>query len=170
MGNHGGVRREGLTLEEVRDALQSFTSRHFEGVLSIEHEGANSSKGYGHVGLVIEGEENEDKRYILVWWDNSSHNPGFIGGNHPRIGAFGYWLLAQVELFVAAAVKGRPYDEGVGDLNHRESPSFPAWIDNSYYGVSSTARAFWKLTLRKSEREWLHESLWPWFDGDNTLE
>jgi len=167
MSNTGGIRKVGLTLKDVADGMTAFTTEHFPGVLYVEYEGVACRKGYGHVGLALAGlEEDDDEKYALVWWDQGEITDGFIGGNHPRMGLFGYWLLSRLQYFLAEKLDARPYDDGIGYFarDFGPPPTFAEHVEDHHLTV--TAKLAWKAFHHKYERRLVPKPLLPWFDGE----
>ena len=109
MSNIGGVRKKGLTLQSVEIAMREVLEDRFPGIFVV----AGPDSENPSIRLKLK-EQDDDHDYILAWWDEGEIYPGLIGGKHPRLGDFGYWLLSVIEYGIAAKLKTRIYDEGVG--------------------------------------------------------
>jgi hypothetical protein len=109
MDNIGGVRKKGLTLQSVEIAMREVLEDRFPGIFVV----AGPDSENPSIRLQLK-EQDDEQDYILVWWDEGDIYPGLIGGKHPRLGDFGYWLLSVIEYGIAAKLKTRIYDEGVG--------------------------------------------------------
>lgn len=162
MGNIGGVRKKGLTLKDVETAMREVLDEKFPGIFVVNGPTAE----YATVSLQLVDRENENS-YVLVWRDEgagpNSVYPGLIGGNHPRMGIFGYWLLSIIAYGIANKLNTRVFDEGIGYYRQSEvragaDPTFAEFIKKN--GYEST----WFLT-KSFERKITPRSLWPWFDG-----
>ena len=103
MGNIGGVRKDGLTLTAVETAMREVLDECFPGVFRVI--GPESALGAESVAVQVIDRRPEDDLYLLVWFDEGAGEdpvyPGLIGGKHPRIGQFGYWLLSVIEFGIA---------------------------------------------------------------------
>jgi hypothetical protein len=120
MGNICGVRKRGLTLQAVEAAMREVLEDRFPGIFVVH--GPDSENQSIRVQL---REDQKIDDYILFWWYQGDDYPGlpFIGGKHPRISEFGYWLLCIVEYGIAAKLNARVFGEGVGYYSNEEVKS-----------------------------------------------
>jgi hypothetical protein len=153
MGNYGGVRRDGLTLEEVSKAAVGVLDHAFPGVFVV------STTPHG---MSVDTTTNDP---ILGWYPSDVY-PGFIGGRHPDYGQFGYWLLFVLQTRIAWKLNAHVYDEGVGyfDTNRIKegaANTFDAYIKRKHRGVFTRAISNWLCI----ERPMIPDILIPYFDG-----
>ncbi len=156
MGNYGGVRKRGLTLQAVEAAMREVLEEKFPGVFIVN----GPSPASPTVTLQVREREEDDDEFVLVWYDNSDVYPGFIGGKHPRMGTFGYWLLFVIEKGIAKKLKTRIFDEGVGYYRAEDEAR---GIEGDFVEYVKQQRGF--VLVREYERQLVPKALWPWFDG-----
>jgi len=119
-----GVRRADLTMDEVVTAMREAADAAFPGCFIVEPPEA---PGHG-VGLRVVGEDD----YLVVWftWDDydDDDGPAFVGGNHPRIGPFGYWIMSVICHGIAARTGARIYDDGGYHTEKAPRPTFRDYL------------------------------------------
>ncbi len=156
MGNLGGVRKRGLTLQAVEAAMREVLEEKFPGVFIVN----GPSPASATVTLQVREREAHDDEFVLVWHDYGTIYPGFIGGKHPYMGTFGYWLLFVLESGIAKKLKARIFDEGVG---YYRADDVARGVDGDFVEYVKQQRGF--VLVREYERKVVPKVLWPWFDG-----
>lgn len=156
MGNLSGLSREGLTIEVVAPIVREVLDSWFPGLFAAElKDGALLVTPTGQV------------EPLLAWWDEEQEDvPGFVGGKHPRIGQFGYWLLSVIELESAKKLGAQVYDEGIGyyqpeEVERGAAPTFCDFIKER------KGWQRWWPSSRSLDRELVElsaPSLLPYFD------
>jgi hypothetical protein len=150
------VRKRGLTLQAVEAAMREVLEEKFPGVFIVNGPSPESAT----VTLQVREREEDDDEFVLVWYDNSDVYPGFIGGKHPRMGTFGYWLLFVIECGIAKKLKTRIFDEGVGYYRAEDEAR---GVEDDFVEYVKQQRGF--AWTREYERKVVPKALWPWFDG-----
>ena len=165
MGNIGGVRKKGLTLAAVEVAMREVVDERFPDVFNV----IGPSADFEGIALQVKVRKEEDPEYVLCWWDQGEDGiyPGLIGGKHPRMGDFGYWLLSVIEYGIAAKLRTRIYDEGIGYYRASDiAKGAGTWEDFGHKMWNSLAQKAYRAIMIRAWREQIPEPLWPWFDGD----
>lgn len=160
MGNFCGVRRHGLTLEEVREAAREVLDHAFPGIFTVD-------PGPGPLYISIKGMED----YFVVWYDLGKYYPGLIGGKHPSMGKVGYWLLYLLETRIAWKLHALVFDEGVGYLSEELVRRGAELSFRDYITRHVGKGDIWVKNpdLLQWERVKLPEALLPYFDGEKEV-
>jgi hypothetical protein len=164
MGNIGGVRKKGLTLAQVEVAMREVVDAKFPGVFDV----IGPSADFEGIALQVKVRKEDDLEYVLCWWDQGADDgvyPGLIGGRHPRMGDFGYWLLSVIEYGIAAKLKTRIYDEGIGYYRASELKKGAGTWEEYRASNSFMVKTYNKVFMDPIWRKEIPEPLWPWFDG-----
>jgi hypothetical protein len=105
----------------------------------------------------------QDER-LLAWWDESDIVPGFIGGNYPNMGQFGYWWLFVIQSRIAWKLNAHIYDDGFGEYSLHRSSRGADLSFTEHILMEEGGRGWW-LSMKTSERRHVPEVLLPYFDG-----
>jgi hypothetical protein len=81
------------------------------------------------------------------------------------MGDFGYWLLSVIEYGIAAKLKTRIYDEGIGYYRASELKKGAGTWEEYRASNSFMVKTYNKVFMDPIWRKEIPEPLWPWFDG-----